>query len=204
MTSILLTRPMKTPVIFFLMLTALAVIATLAQRMGMIGVAEASRSVGFIVGFMVIVTGNFLPKMRPLASGSNDPAKASMAERFAGWALVLTGFAYATMFLFAPLDTARRYTAVAGIITLVVIALDWTAFALRARKSALSFERSEESSERRRLSIVFLLAGGYVLATACLTYLVPGKGWSDQVTTVGFWMFFAIFFAVMYHRPSTK
>ena len=60
---------------------------------------------GLIIGAVIIVMGNFLPKTRPLnAPGVNPPGPAAAAERFAGWTLFVVGIAYIALFALAPLD----------------------------------------------------------------------------------------------------
>jgi hypothetical protein len=82
---------------------------SLIKMLGGIDTAEASqRATMAIVGLWFVVTGNMLPKtLTPLAALRCDGARIQAAQRAAGWAWVLTGLAYAGIWIWAPLDVAK-------------------------------------------------------------------------------------------------
>jgi len=149
----------------FLVLTALEVVATLAHNAGLLDVAMTRRVIGILVGLMAVVTGNFLPKMRPLA-GTGDAGNAASAERTSGWILVLLGAAFAAMFAFAPLDLARSATPILALSAMALIAVDWILVAREARSSgapAAGVARIEGRGARRNVTAWLLFSLAYVL-----------------------------------------
>ena len=64
----------------------------------------AQRLLGALLGFIVVVYANVLPKsLTQLARLRCSPAAEQAARRFAGWSLVLGGLAYMLAMLLAPL-----------------------------------------------------------------------------------------------------
>jgi hypothetical protein len=77
-----------------------ALIATLARKMGFVEADTVTRLVIGANGLMMAWYGNRIPK----AFVPN--ALARRAKRVAGWSLVLSGLVYAGLFAFAPLPMA--------------------------------------------------------------------------------------------------
>ena len=119
------TPPVTTMVLGFLALAAAATLFGLGARYGIIAPTASRRAIGAVIGVMFIVTGNFLPKMRPLNTPATEPTKATAAERVAGWILVLVGFADIALFMLARLEVARTISSVIGIGAIAVIAANW-------------------------------------------------------------------------------
>jgi len=119
------TSPVKTMVLGFLALTALALAFGLGARYGAVDATLAQRAIGTVTGAMFVVAGNFLPKMRPLNTPGGDPARTSAAERTAGWILVVAGVANIALFLLARLPMAREISSLIGIAAITVIAANW-------------------------------------------------------------------------------
>jgi len=64
----------------------------------------ALRLTGALLGFVVVVYANVIPKsLTSLARLRGSPAAEQAARRFAGWSLVLGGLGYVVAMLFAPL-----------------------------------------------------------------------------------------------------
>jgi hypothetical protein len=61
----------------------------------------ARRGVGAMLGLMLMVTGNFVPKLR-LFQPATGATHSDAIDRFAGWIFVVCGFAFAAAFLFVP------------------------------------------------------------------------------------------------------
>lgn len=170
------SRPARPAVIGFLSLAAIVIAIAIAKAAGFIEVAVEQRLFGLVIGVMIVVTGNFLPKMRPLNMGRGNPAKTTAAERLAGWVLSLAGLAYIALFVFAPLNQARHISSIIGIVAIVIIALDWTWLA----RSVLFGGRQplegapgtgRRPARERKTAVWLLVAFFYVLAVACVTFL---------------------------------
>lgn len=184
-----LPRSVQPAVIGFLVLVALAVASAVAKRAGLIDASVARRAGGVLVGLMAIVTGNYLPKMRPLGTMDGRAAIFAEAERTAGWILVFQGAAFVGLFAFAPIDLARSVSPVAGLGGAMMIAGDWLWVARVTRSPASRVSRSplpqnERASERRTIAAWLLFACAYVLVTASLKLLTDGAPW---VRELGSW-----------------
>lgn len=82
---------------------------TVIKMLGGIDTSEASQRLTMVfVGLWFVATGNMLPKtLRPLAALRCDGARIQAAQRAAGWAWVLTGLAYSSTWIWAPLALAK-------------------------------------------------------------------------------------------------
>src|SRR5215831_1978530 len=118
-------KRMIPPAIGFLLLTAVMLAVALAHRAGVVDAAFAFRAIGTCVALMAIVTGNFLPKMRPLGATTGDIERVAGAERRAGWLLFFMGLALAAIFLFAPVALARWIAPIVALGGVGLIELDW-------------------------------------------------------------------------------
>jgi hypothetical protein len=188
-TQIVYTRPLKTMMLGFLGFTLAAAALAFAQKMGFIEAPLERRAMGLIIGAVIIVTGNFLPKTRPLtAPGVNPPGPAAAAERFAGWTLFVVGIAYIALFAFAPLDQARKISSILGIGAMIYVAASW-AWMLRGALlggQEESLADRQRAAEKRKLIVPLLFAFFYALATACVVFLLHKR---SQIEEVGWWMF---------------
>lgn len=81
-------------------IVALAIGATLANKIGYIGPDTVDRMIFGGIGLMVAGFGNRIPKA--FVAG----AHARRARRVAGWSMVLSGLIYAGMWIFAPISVA--------------------------------------------------------------------------------------------------
>lgn len=197
-----IARPVRSTVIGFLSLTTIAVAITLARATGLIEVALEQRVLGLVIGAMIAVTGNFLPKMRPLNTARGNRARATAAERLAGWVLLLAGIVYLALFAFAQLDQARRVSSIIGIGAILVIAADWAWLARSVLSSAGKQledapELSRSAMQTRKLAASLLIAFFFVLAVACVTFLFGDTPWGHQI---GSWSIvaFSSIYALLY------
>jgi|HubBroStandDraft_5_1064220.scaffolds.fasta_scaffold07627_2 hypothetical protein len=187
-----------TMVLGFLALSAIATFFGIGARYGLVAPTAARRAIGAVIGVMFIVTGNFLPKMRPLNTPATEPTSATTAERVAGWILVLVGFADVALFMFAKLEPARAISSIIGIGAIAVIAANWAWLArgvLFGRSQTVGGKTTlyRAPTERRRIMIWLLFAIFYLSATAAVKLFVSDPGASDKVAT---WMLVA--FGVLY------
>lgn len=71
-----------------------------------IGIETAQRLSGVLLGLVVVVYANAIPKsLVALARLRCAPAREQAARRFAGWSLVLGGLGYIAAALLAPLES---------------------------------------------------------------------------------------------------
>ncbi|MGD9584831.1 MAG: hypothetical protein AB7V26_14335 [Lysobacterales bacterium] len=200
-TQVFLAAPVKTAVLRFLGLMGIALVLAMARRMGLIGLGEEQRAMGVLIGVMLLVIGNLLPKMRPLQTPGCPPAQASSAERLAGWVMVSAGIVYLALFLLAPLDRARMIASLIGIGALLVIALSWARWARVAwvgwdKSAGKTAGTDRRAKEQRKVVVALLFAFFYLLATACVTFLFRDQDWFHDLAAwilVGFCFLFAVF-----------
>ena len=79
----------------------------MARETGLLDMDTGKRGAAAMMGLMLAVCGNILPKIaRRLEIGREVAAAYASADRLAGWALVFTGLAYAGIWALAPIDRA--------------------------------------------------------------------------------------------------
>jgi hypothetical protein len=192
----------------FLALTAAALALGLGARFGVVDATLARRAIGMVIGAMFVLTGNFLPKMRPLNTPGGDPASATAAERVAGWILVLVGIADAGLFLLAPLELARSISSIIGIGAIAVIAANWAWLArgllFHSRRSPGGVTTLQRApTERRRVMVWLLFAIFYLSATACVKVFVNDPTESDKVGT-GMLLTFCVLYSLTAYQISFR
>jgi hypothetical protein len=205
------SRPVCSAVLGFLGVTLIAMAFGLANKIGVIDAGVAKRGIGLVIGLMIVVIGNYLPKLRALAWARAN-AGSIATERMSGWMLVLTGIAWIAVFSFAPLDQARHVSAMIGISTLTIIAVNW---AWHARRGLLLIRKEQEGSAisteqtagNRRIVGYLLFAFFYAFVTACVKFLIDDKQVADKLTSwmlFAFCIFYAALFAALEFRHSRK
>jgi hypothetical protein len=162
---------------------------------------------GFL-GFMIVVTGNFLPKMRPLSAPGGAHGGVGAAERLAGWVLVLTGITHIALFTFATLDQARRVSSIIGVSAIACIAVSWTwsgrhLWLHRRDKSAAipgagPTQNEAGPTQNAKLMRALLFAFFFVFSVACVAALIDVAHWSAELKSwmgLGFIAAYSGFFA---------
>lgn len=205
-------HPVRSTMIGFLGLSAILVAIALGRFAGLIEITVEQRLFGLVIGTMIIVTGNFLPKMRPLNLGRGDRAKTSAAERLAGWVLLLAGLAYIALFVFAPLNQARHISSIIGICAIVVIAVNWTWLARNVlfgsrQQLAGTTALSRSTVRKQKLAAWLLFAFFYVLAVACVSFLFHDTRWGQQIgawSIVAFASSYALLYGFLGDKRSCK
>ncbi|RYG86626.1 MAG: ammonium transporter, partial [Alphaproteobacteria bacterium] len=99
---------------------AIALAATAARNAGLIEGETVTRLVMGAIGLMLVWYGNRMPKTFVPA------AKARQVQRVGGWSMVLSGLAYAGLWIFAPVSlafTGGCAAVVAGIAVTVLYGL---------------------------------------------------------------------------------
>jgi hypothetical protein len=95
-----------------------------AKRTGALDPDLARRGAAAMLGLMLIVTGNYIPKLR-LFQPSGTQTGASAVDRFAGWTLVAAGLAFIGIWLLAPIDTAMLASPMIGAAGLLLVLARW-------------------------------------------------------------------------------
>jgi hypothetical protein len=183
------------PAIGFLTLTAVMLGASLASKAGLLDGLALRRVIGVCVGLMTMLTGNFLPKMRPLSARDGRVATVAAAERRAGWILLIMGLALVGLFLFAPLEIVRWAIPIVVLGGVGFVELDWIWAAWISRAQAGGAGRSQaKSAVEGRVVAGWLLFGlAYVLVMASLRMIA---GDSVRLREAGSWTVIA--FCVAY------
>jgi len=126
-----------------------------ALKSAWIDPALAKRGVSALIGLLLALCGNYLPKMTRTADA--DTAVLGRADRAAGRILVLTGLGFAVLWLLAPLDVARALASMAGLAcaALAVLAWIWTARRAANGPSQLAISATDTAA---RLALLMLVA----------------------------------------------
>jgi len=96
----------------------------LAEALGAVDHSDASQRLTMVImGVFIMVTGNAIPKtLTPLSDFPGDIARAQALQRVVGWALVLSGLAFAITWLVLPRDIATPVS-VAVVLVAVIAAM---------------------------------------------------------------------------------
>lgn len=98
-------------------------------RMEIIAHTTVERGTGVLIGLLLALIGNDMPKtLEPLAARRCAPSASTAVQRFAGWAFFLAGCGYALAWLAAPVKyaNAAAMASVAASVALVVARCAWT------------------------------------------------------------------------------
>ncbi|WP_339872102.1 hypothetical protein [uncultured Brevundimonas sp.] len=151
----------------------------IAKETGQIDGVMAKRGVGALLGLIMVVTGNFLPKLIfPL----NRAAPVGAAERLCGWILVLTGLALVAAFVILPDAGVALQGALIGLAGFAGVGLTLITSGGSAPRDAAA-DRAEpagispvaQRSARARVSAIFIL---HAIAWA-LAMFVADAIWDD-------------------------
>jgi len=101
----------------------IAISATLAglQGAGVIDGTIAERGIGIVLGLVVILYGNEIPKILVPMDKAGDPARKQALQRFAGWVMVLGGIGYALAFALVPIDYAAYAAVACGVLAIGIV-----------------------------------------------------------------------------------
>ena len=108
-----MTQPIKHSLWQAALIVGGALALTGAARMGWISFDMSLRITMAIIGLVLVVQANAIPK-----DVAGRSANYQAVKRVAGWALVLAGLAYAAAWLFAPLEIAA-FASMAAVIAAI-------------------------------------------------------------------------------------
>lgn len=153
----------------------LAVFAALvvAKEMNWIGAELARRAVSALIGVLLAVCGNYLPKLTG-APGA-DSGSLGRADRAAGRLLMVTGLGFALIWVLAPLDWARSVSPLAGLGGGLLALAAW-ANAARAAEGGPARLAISAMSTAVRLAVATIVVS--ILATFGLFEI--DRLWGDQ------------------------
>jgi hypothetical protein len=128
----------RSGVVFAGLMLAIALSLKLGMALGAISDADlARRATMVILGAFFAFTGNGMPKtLTPLAALQCDPARVQAFQRFAGWTWVLTGLAFAIVWLLLPLGLAKPVSVVLLMSGMLAIAVQLTWLRTTRRREA--------------------------------------------------------------------
>jgi len=95
---------------------AVAVVATVLQRTGVISQDTTVRVLMATIGLVVAWQSNAVPKSLPVRS-----ARSQAYKRLSGWAFVLSGLAFTAVWAFAPMDVAATLSMAPMLIAMVTV-----------------------------------------------------------------------------------
>ena len=124
-----------TAVVFAAVMMGIPLALTLARSYGLVdGSDEAGRrSSGALIGVLLVMIGNSMPKNLPPLSSGCDGARQQEFHRLAGWTWVLCGLASAIGWLVLPIDFAQTAAIVLPMTALAATIVHLVRLAGRAR-----------------------------------------------------------------------
>ena len=190
------SNPVWTAISSFLFLSLVMLGLGLSERGHLVDPESAQRAIGLLVGFVLIVTGNYTPKIRPLRGLVRNSASTAASERFAGWVLLLGGVFEVSAFAVAPLALARAISAYLAATIVLAIGCNWLSLVWRARSidGPITTENETARMEQAhgvREFLFLLLAVSWILATTFAKYLWPDPTWNKSAMA-------AVFLGVLY------
>jgi hypothetical protein len=109
-----------------------ALLLTLANKLGWIDSETTTRGVMVLIGLMLVVVGNAMPKQQegPPEQTVGQVAARQSILRVGGWALTLGGLVWAVLWVIAPRDLAT-VGSVAAVATAVVVMIIYAVWRFR-------------------------------------------------------------------------
>ena len=149
----------------------------IAKETGQIDGVMAKRGVGALLGLIMVVTGNVLPKLIfPLTR----TARIGAAERLCGWILVLTGIALVAAFALLPDEGVAFQGALIGLVGFVGVGLTLVSSGWSMQHDGLSEPGGAGPlacrSAQVRVSAIFIL---HAIAWAFAMFVADAI-WGDQ------------------------
>ncbi|ESQ82030.1 hypothetical protein AEAC466_19115 [Asticcacaulis sp. AC466] len=175
-------HPLVKPLTLASALVGLTVLGVgIASKLGVIEADMAKRICGIAFGVLLVVLGNFLPKVaRPIGADA-DPRPIRTAERMAGWLFVLGGLAYIAAWVFVPPGLNLMASSVVGLGVFAAASAVWLTLAGLPRHRPSSGNPRAYAARRSMFVMLhavfwafamFLAAG--VWAQPVVTYMMLG------------------------------
>ncbi len=108
----------------------------LVGELNLIGERIEKRTAGAVIGLLLLITGNYLPKsVHPLFENHCNPALAKSLERFNGLVFVLAGFLFMGVWMVLPTGQAQLFSSLIGLGAFAVALGSWGWLALNNKKT---------------------------------------------------------------------
>ena len=172
----------------FMILTVGAAVAT---KFGVLAPGVAQRTGMIAIGMVMVVAGNFVPKMRLFDYHGARPARALAARRFSGWALVMAGLAIVGVWIVSPGRETALASSLIGLGAFALIAGAW-AWVMAGPREAATRERDDDAvAKAARHALIWILFGLFWAQAIIFT----ARMWGDQAsmwTTIAFGIIIAL------------
>lgn len=165
-------RPAFTTMIAALGVCFIAVCALgLGKLTGTLDPLVARRGVGAVLGLILVVTGNFVPKLHMFQPAA-DAVHSDEIDRFAGWTFVASGLAIAALFLFAPADKMMVASPLVGLAGFLAVLTRWLIWNGQQAGRLSPFFTNGRRALVSMLVTVFVVCGIFIVDTV----------WGDAVS----------------------
>ena|SRR5215831_3975434 len=195
-----ISPPAKNAVYGFLLLTLAMLVTVLLQKSSLIDGNMARRLIGFFVGILMMLVGNYLPKTRFLKALNWTSPSAATAERLAGWTLVLTGAVDVCAYMLTTLSLARALSAYLGAILVVVILLSglflWSKSRSAERYRNLEGEAEPKTGQQRK-GLALLVALVWILVSSFVSYFWDNSSWDKSTVAEVFLIQLSLFYTTL-------
>ncbi|MFQ5525170.1 MAG: hypothetical protein ACE5GX_02805 [Thermoanaerobaculia bacterium] len=125
----------RNALIFAALIISFSLALAFAVNLDFIDVATSERAQGVVLGLVLVICANLVPKTLEPLSARCDPSTQQALQRFSGWTLVLAGLGYSLAWLVLPIERAR-IPAMAIVAVGVVLVAGRLAWALTKRQPA--------------------------------------------------------------------
>lgn len=186
---------------FFLGSTAILMLIAIGLSSGLLTEDFGRRGMYVVLGVLMVLIGNALPKLRPFARWR---AGASRAEFLAGGAIMIAGATWILDFALAPSNWANWIAAGASTVALLVI----TGSLVRVLYQVLSHSGLATDSTvklDRRARLTFWLLATFIYLLIVATAKLLGQGFKFDVSPLALWGFGFVYpalFVVLERRRS--
>jgi len=195
-----ISPPAKNAIYGFLLLTLALLATVLLQKSSLIDGNMARRLIGFFVGILMMLVGNYLPKTRFLKALNWSSPSAATAERLAGWTLVLTGAVDVCAYMLTTLSLARALSAYLGAILVVVILLSglflWSKSRSAERYRNLEGEAEPKTGQQRK-GLALLVALVWILVSSFVSYVWDNSTWNKSTVAEVFLIQLSLFYTTL-------
>lgn len=107
----------------------------ITKKTGILDPDVARRGAATMLGLMLVVTGNYIPKLH-LFRPESVQSGSSAVDRFAGWTFVGAGLAFVAIWLCAPIDKAMLASPMIGVAGFLLVLARWLAWGEQAGGAA--------------------------------------------------------------------
>ena len=174
-------RPLVSIFIYLGSVCAIFVTFAVAKKIGALDPIDAKRCTAATLGFVLVIAGNFMPKIGLFYNGDENYAQAKAAERFAGIVFVSAGLGFVSLWIFTPLEVAMFASPILGIAAFGATAIHWMS---QKRSSRLTLELkgiagvNQESTLAGRIVILQIL---FAILSVFVIFLADAI-WGDSVS----------------------